>query len=169
MGGAKTSARTKAAIKTKAAKNAKRAKATTTIKNKEQPQPGQEWWKTMAPLFVKRFADDDPKLTAGAKRNRNLHPHVAVAELDPTGRSNCKQCGEIIQPKGKLRMNMMLECEKGYRFACTLHEACFWQHRESKKISYDNIFIKPGVESKEINMIKAKFDARDKEETNIAA
>jgi hypothetical protein len=163
MGGTKSS-KTLGTI----AKPAKAKRPSKSTKKREQPA-GQEWWRTMSTPYLKRFADDDPTLTPGAKRNRNQHPYVAVAELDPSGRSKCKQCGESIQPKGLLRMTMMLECEKGYRFSCTLHEPCFWKHRESAKLDYDDVFVKPGVESKDKDMIKAKFDARSTEETKTVA
>jgi hypothetical protein len=168
MGRAKKSAMiAKKAVITQASKqkNAKlvsssKKSSMTVIKTKTE-RTGQEWWKTMSTLYVKRFPDDDPTLTAGAKRNRSQHPHIAMAELDPSGRSKCKQCGELISPKGQLRMTLMLECEKGYRFHCTLHEQpCFWQHRESRNINYADVLMKPGVTAQLQEMIQAKFAAR---------
>ena len=89
----------------------------------------------MLHLSIKRFDDNDPTLTAGAKRNRLQHPYVAIVERDPSGRSACKHCGVVIQPKGVIRISLMMECHKGYRNPCTLHESCFWKHREFEKIN----------------------------------
>ena len=100
-------------------------------------------WNTMSHLYVKRFRDDDPTLTPGAMRDREQHPHPAIVELDPSGRSTCKLCGEKI-PKGTLRLSLMLECHKGYRNLCTLHENCFWKHPETKKLEVNDIFLKSG-------------------------
>jgi hypothetical protein len=174
MGRAKKSAMiAKKAVSTKASKqkNAKlvsSSKKSSTVSKEKTERTGQEeWWKTMSTLYVKRFPDDDPTLTAGAKRNRSQHPHIAMAELDPSGRSKCKQCGELITPKGQLRMTLMLECEKGYRFHCTLHEhPCFWQHRESRNINYVDVLMKPGVTAQKQEMIQAKFAARNKSCSN---
>ena len=99
------------------------------IKNKKK----QKGWNTMSHLQLKRFADDDPSLTAGARRDRVKHPHVAVAELDPSGRAACKHCGDLI-PKGAVRLGLWLECHKGYRNLCTLHETCCWKYPETRKL-----------------------------------
>jgi hypothetical protein len=88
---------------------------------------------TMSHLFLKRFSDSDPTLTPGAKRNRADNPHVAIAELDPSGRAGCKLCGEKIR-KDTVRMKFMLECHKGYRIPCTLHSDCFVRHPETVKL-----------------------------------
>jgi hypothetical protein len=129
------------------------------MKNADRPGGGE--WNNMSHLHVKRFTDDDPTLTPGARRNRMQHPHIALIELDPSGRSKCKQCGITIAPKGMLRMGIMLECEKGYRFLCTLHEQCFWHHPESYKITWDDVLVKPGVTTEERAIIQARFAARD--------
>jgi hypothetical protein len=84
-------------------------------------------------LFLKRFADNDPTLTPGAKRDRAKHPHLAIAEIDPSGRATCKLCGEMIA-KSTLRFGLMLECHKGYRNLRTLHPDCFWRHPETTKL-----------------------------------
>ena len=103
----------------------------TAVKAKETKT--KKGWNTMSHLHLKRFADDDPTLTAGAKRDRVKHPHLAVAELDPSGRAACKGCGETI-PKSSLRFGLWLECHKGYRNLCTLHTECFWKHSETQKL-----------------------------------
>ncbi|CAJ1951512.1 unnamed protein product [Cylindrotheca closterium] len=92
-------------------------------------------WNDMSHLFLKRFADNDATLTAGAKRDRLKHPHLVVAEYDPSGRSKCKLCGNKIAKKD-LRFTLFLECHKGYRNACTLHQDCFWKHPETAKLEY---------------------------------
>jgi hypothetical protein len=117
-------------------------------------------WNGMSHLYLKRFRDDDPMLTEGAKRNRAKFPYVAIAEMDPSGRALCKLCGERIHPKGStLRMGLMLECHKGYRNLCTLHASpCFWQHPETKKLaSLDEIYIHPNVATKHKEMIAKQF------------
>jgi len=81
-----------------------------------------------------RTADDDPALTAGAKRDRKKHPHLVIAEHDPSGRAKCKLCGDRIA-KSELRFTLFLECHKGYRNPCTLHDGCFWKHPESSKVT----------------------------------
>jgi hypothetical protein len=111
----------------------------------------------MSHLTLKRFQDDDPTLTDGAKRNRASFPYVAVAELDPSGRSRCKLCGSII-PKGVLRLGLMLECHKGYRMPCTLHEECFWKHPEAKKLeSAREIFVRSNVNESQKKAIEKHF------------
>jgi hypothetical protein len=65
-------------------------------------------WNSMLHLSIKRFDDNDPTLTAGAKRDRLKHPHVVVVERDPSGRSICKHCGIVIQPKGVTRISLMM-------------------------------------------------------------
>lgn len=109
-------------------------------------------------LFVKRFRDDDPSLTPGARRDRKARPHVAIAEKDPSGRSRCKLCGDMIS-KGALRLGLMMECEKGYRNLCTLHEECFWKHRETPKLVPTDVFMKVGVDDEEKERIRAGFKA----------
>ncbi|CAB9510429.1 expressed unknown protein [Seminavis robusta] len=104
----------------------------TAVKAKETKTKG---WNTMSHLSIKRFADSDPTLTAGAKRDRAKHPHVAVAELDPSGRATCKLCGDKIT-KSTLRFGLFMECHKGYRNLCTLHPECFWKHPETKKLEH---------------------------------
>jgi hypothetical protein len=114
-------------------------------------------WNNMSHLSLKRFDDNDPTLTDGAKRNRASNPHVAVAEVDPSGRSRCKLCGSII-PKGVLRFGLMLECHKGYRMLCTLHEECFWEHPESRKLeSAEEIFVRPNVNELQKKAIEEDF------------
>jgi hypothetical protein len=119
-------------------------------------------WNNMLHLSMKRFADNDPTLTPGARRNRQLLPHVAVIEKATSGRSKCKQCGVEIQPKGTIRIVLMMECNKGYRNPCTLHETCFWKHREFGKIdTVDEIYIHPSIVSDDPNFsdrFKRTFD-----------
>jgi hypothetical protein len=156
-----TKATNNAKLSSSASSRSKRRMTTSSsvfVKKADRPGGG---WNTMSHLHVKRFADNDPTLTAGAKRNRTQYPHIALVELDPSGRSKCKQCGETIAPKGILRMGIMLECEKGYRFLCTLHEKCFWHHPESHKITFDDVLVKPGVTTEARAMIQARFAARD--------
>ena len=116
----------------------------------------------MSHLYLKRFADDDPTLTAGARRDRIQHPHAAVAELDPSGRAVCKRCGERI-PKSSLRLCLWLECHKGYRNLCTLHEACFWKHPETRKLtSVNEIVLHKGLDATQVERIRADFAAFSK-------
>jgi hypothetical protein len=115
-------------------------------------------WNDMSHLSIKRFQDDDPSLTAGAKRNRALTPYVAVAEKDPSGRSKCKLCGSLI-PKGELRLGLMVECHKGYRVLCTLHETCFWKHPETPKLEFHEIFFRPNVEATKKSQMETEFEA----------
>lgn len=111
----------------------------------------------MSHLVLKRFADDDPTLTAGARRDRVKHPHVAVAELDPSGRAVCKLCGDNI-PKGTVRLCLWLECHKGYRNLCTLHNACFWQHEETKKLAnVEEIAFHEQLSQTQIDEIRDQF------------
>ena len=113
-------------------------------------------WNDMSHLSLKRFADDDPSLTAGAKRDRARHPFPACAAVDPSGRSACKRCGATI-PKGVLRLSLLLECHKGYRNLCTLHDYCFWQHPETKKLrGVDEISMK-GLDGKQRARVRAAF------------
>ena len=111
----------------------------------------------MSHLFLKRFADKDPTLTPGARRDRVQHPHVATAELDPSGRATCKLCGERIA-KDSLRLSLWLECHKGYRNACTLHYECFWKHSETKKLEcVEEISFTSGLTKDQIGRIQADF------------
>jgi hypothetical protein len=129
-------------------------------------------WNDMSHLSLKRFRDDDPTLTPGAKRNRSRFNYLAIAELDPSGRAICKLCGERIQPKGTLRMGLMLECHKGYRNLCTLHaSSCFWQHPETKKLtSLDEVYIQPNVvEANDKEMIARKLEEMIQEKSNVFA
>ena len=122
-------------------------------KSKKKSKEKTTSWNEMSHLCIKRVHDDD--LTPGARRDREAHPYVALAEKDPSGRSQCKRCGE----KGCLRMGLMMECGKGYRSLCTLHDACFWQHPETKKLVYDELFIRQGVDGIENERIKSGFDS----------
>ena len=116
-------------------------------------------WNDMSHLSIKRFHDDDPLLTQGARRNRAKQPFVACAQMDPSGRSKCKLCGDLI-PKGTLRLCLMMECHKGYRNLCTLHPACFWQHPETKKLdSIEEIAILDGVSEQDLVAIRADFES----------
>mmetsp|Transcript_22538 Transcript_22538/g.39951 ORF Transcript_22538/g.39951 Transcript_22538/m.39951 type:complete len:189 (-) Transcript_22538:17-583(-) len=124
-------------------------------------------WNNMSHLCIKRFKDDDPTLTAGAKRDRALRPYVAVAEMDPSGRAKCKSCGEKLQ-RGNLRLGLMMECHKGYRNLCTLHPECFWKHPETQKLDVvDEIFVRKGVSEEIRDGIKKNFNLlhTKKEET----
>ena len=114
----------------------------------------------MSHLSLKRFADDDPTLTAGAHRDRtDKHPFVACAEVDPSGRAVCKLCGGRI-PKGTLRLSLMLECHKGYRNQCTLHQECFWKHPETKKLTtVDEIVIQKGVDKAQALTVRDRFQS----------
>jgi hypothetical protein len=123
--------------------NKKAMKQTLDDDNNEREKTG---WNDMLHLSIKRFNDDDSTLTDGAKRNRVKYPHIATAEYAKSGRSICKHCGTAIQPKGTVRMNFMMECHKGYRTACTVHELCFWKHREVSKLNFvDEIYIHPQI------------------------
>jgi len=113
-------------------------------------------WNDMSHLSLKRFADDDPSLTAGAKRDRDRHPFPACAEVDPSGRSACKRCGATIS-KGVLRLSLLLECHKGYRNLCTLHENCFWQHPETKKLSSVGEISMKGLDGTQRARVRASF------------
>jgi hypothetical protein len=111
--------------------------------------------KLLSHLFLKRFADNDPKLTDGANRNRTKNPHVAVVELDPSGRAKCKLCATVI-PKGDVRVTLMLECHKGYRFPATLHETCFYKHPETTKLtSMKEILVRANVSDSQKHKIEA--------------
>ena len=123
----------KGATGTKMGKEGKAVKADASASVKKSTVQEKKKWNTMSHLYLKRFADDDPTLTAGAKRDRVKHPHLAVAELDPSGRAQCKLCGEKIT-KSTLRFGLWLECHKGYRNLCTLHPNCFWKHPETNKL-----------------------------------
>ena len=130
------------------------------VTKEDPPAKKDKAWNDMSHLSLKRFQDDDPTLTEGAKRNRKEYPFVALAELDPSGRALCKLCGQRIQPKHTLRMGLMLECHKGYRNLCTLHASpCFWEHPETIKLtSLDEIYIHPNVvEAKHKEMIAEQF------------
>ena len=113
----------------------------------------------MSHLTVKRFGDDDPTLSAGAKRNRAATPYSAVAEIDPSGRSACKLCGSIIHKKS-LRLSLMLECHKGYRVLCTLHEECFWKHPESTKLDLADVFFRANLAASQKVTIQKQFAER---------
>jgi len=135
----------------------KAAAASTIQKTKKEDSPKKKTWNDMSHLQLKRFADDDPTLTAGAKRDRAKHPHPATAELDPSGRAVCKRCGDRIE-KGSLRLSLMLECHKGYRNVCTLHPDCFWKHTETKKLtSLDEIGGMEGLDQEQQDIINARF------------
>ena len=114
-------------------------------------------WNDMSHLSLKRFADDDDSLTPGAKRNRAAVKYDAVAEMDPSGRSRCKACGETL-PKGVVRLVLQLQCHKGYKIPCTLHPSCFWDHIETKKLkTVDEIHFKNNVSDHEKERIHADF------------
>lgn len=119
-------------------------------------------WNDMSHLFLKRFADTDATLTPGAKRDRlNKHPHLVVAEYDPSGRSKCKLCGNMIA-KSELRFALFLECHKGYRNACTLHEDCFWKHPETKKVdSMKDIHLAASLSQESRTCITKAFKAHN--------
>eukprot|EP00980_Cylindrotheca_fusiformis_P004563 scaffold975_cov90-Cylindrotheca_fusiformis.AAC.6 len=120
-------------------------------------------WNDMNHLFLKRFPDDSPSLTPGAKKDRMKHPHIVVAELDPTGRAKCKLCGDKI-PKSDVRMVLFLECHKGYRNACTLHASCFWKHPERTKIdSAKEIHFSKALSKDVISKISKQFDDEKQE------
>eukprot|EP00039_Didymoeca_costata_P003461 m.67907 g.67907 ORF g.67907 m.67907 type:complete len:154 (-) comp11918_c0_seq1:155-616(-) len=100
-------------------------------------------WNTMGHLHIKRFAVSE--LTPGAKRSHAQHPYEVLVELDPSGRSLCKLCGEKIC-KGSCRVGLMMQCHKGYKNLCTLHMNCFFKHPESSKLSDSKEFcFRPGV------------------------
>jgi hypothetical protein len=123
--------------------------AATTIKPK---------WNTMSHLYLKRFSDNDPTLTAGAKRNRAENPHIVVAEVDPSGRATCKLCGDVIT-KGSVRVRFMLECHKGYRMPCTLHSDCFDRHPERAKLQdLKEIHLTSKLSKEQINDIIDRFE-----------
>lgn len=123
-------------------------------------------WNDMSHMSIKRFPDGDPILRPGALRNRATFPYVALAELDPSGRASCKLCGSSME-KGALRMGLMMECHAGYRSLCTLHTECFWEHPETKKLQWDDIFVRPNVDHAEKEMLKQEFDAFSDKKTNI--
>lgn len=127
----------------------------------------------MSHMSIKRFDDNDPKLTPGAKRNRALHPYVACIEVDPSGRSKCKSCGTMLM-KDTIRYALMMECHQGYRGLCTLHEECFYQHPETKKIyDFNEIYIKNktassskknntscnSIDANQVIQLKERFDS----------
>lgn len=132
-----------------------------TKKTKEQH------WNSMSHLVLKRFRDDDPTLTDGARRGRIKHPLVAKAELDPSGRAVCKLCGERIA-KGTLRLCLFLECHKGYRNQCTLHaNECFWRHPETKKLeNIDEIVIAKELGEDHVKGLKQRYAFFHKELVN---
>ena len=122
-------------------------------------------WNTMSHLFLKRFADDDATLTPGAKRDRKKHPHIAIAELDPSGRASCKLCGGTIS-KSSLRFGLMLECHKGYRNLCTLHPDCFWKHPEISKLdNIQEIHLSPKLTKEQSASIVSTFEKQKKKVT----
>jgi hypothetical protein len=112
----------------------------------------------MKHLYLKRFRDDCPSLTSGAKRDRTKHPHLVVVEPDPSGLAKCKLCGEKIA-KSELRFVLFLECHKGYRIACTLHKSCFWEHPERRKLeSVKEIHFSPVLSKDTASEIVKTFD-----------
>jgi hypothetical protein len=116
------------------------------------------FYNTMSHLLLKRFADNDPTLTAGAKRDRTKYPYVAIAQMDPSGRATCKLCGEKIA-KAALRFGLMLECHKGYRNLCTLHPDCFWIHPETTKlVDAKEIHRAPNLSKDDGIMIDERFE-----------
>lgn len=112
----------------------------------------------MSHLEYKRFDDKDPKLTAGARRNRAQNPHVSLVELDPSGRAQCKSCGERLV-KGQIRHVLMLECHKGYRNACTLHVECFWRHPQvvERLKSLEELHIDSAVSPEQVDALHKRF------------
>lgn len=118
-------------------------------------------WNDMSHMSVKRFRDDDPTLTAGAKRNRAAAPYAALVEVDPSGRSACKLCGSPIE-KGVLRLGLMMECHKGFRTLCTLHEDCFWKHPETKKLMVTDVFFRPNVDASQKEAVQKRFSELEK-------
>lgn len=141
---------------------AKKAGISPIIKKNKKKGSKAKAWNTMSHLFLKRFADNDATLTPGAKRDRKKHPHVAIAELDPSGRSSCKLCGDTIS-KSSLRFGMMLECHKGYRILCTLHPDCFWKHPEISKLdTVQEIHMSPKLTKEQSASIVAIFDKQKK-------
>lgn len=126
------------------------------VSRKSQQSKKKQKWNSMSHLVLKRFPDTDPTLTAGARRDRVKHPHVAIVEKDPSGRSACKLCGHKI-PKGDIRFGLMLECHKGYRILCTLHQDCAWKHKETKKLTLSDLFFKSDIDSAQRELVRAAF------------
>lgn len=135
----------------------RKTKADTSHRSPYQGGDDGKTWNSMSHLSIKRFSDDDPSLTAGAKRDRIKHPCVAKAELDPSGRAVCKLCGDRI-PKGALRLCLFLECHKGYRNICTLHSECFWKHPETVKLeSVDEIAMDKTLDDARVEYVHEQF------------
>ena len=156
-GGSKANTAVAGSSKTSKSKDVAVVKASCSpiIKKKENSK---KVWNTMSHLSLKRFADNDPTLTAGAKRDRLKHPHLAVAELDVSGRALCKLCGEKID-KASLRFGLYLECHKGYRNLCALHSECFWKHPETQKLQQaKEIHTSPTLTKEQCESIVKKFD-----------
>lgn len=144
-----------------------KSSASASARTKKTTEESKKGWNTMSHLYLKRFADDDPTLTAGAKRDRTKHPHVAIAELDPSGRAQCKQCGDKI-PKSSLRFDLWLECHKGYRNLCTLHPDCFWKHPETNKLNdAKEIHIASDLTKEQRATILETFDQMEHEKSSV--
>lgn len=126
---------------------------------RKSPKKKSQGWNTMSHLSLKRFADDDETLPAGARRDRVQHPDLVTAEPDPSGRALCKWCGDRIS-KDSLRLCLWLECHRGYRNACTLHYDCFWRHPETQKLErVEEIALKDGLDKDQITRIQTDFEA----------
>ena len=59
-----------------------------------------------------------------------------------------------------MRFGLMLECHKGYRNLCTLHKDCFWKHKETKKLTFDDLFFKPNIDAAEKEAVRVQFEER---------
>ena len=141
-------------------KEDKKAPAKKAVQTKKSPK--NKSWNTMSHLLLKRFADDDATLTAGAKRDRQKHPHIAIAELDPSGRAKCKLCGDKLN-KSSVRFGLFLECHKGYRNLCTLHPECFWKHPETQKLEdTKELYLSPKLTQEQSSNILQQFAERKK-------
>lgn len=66
------------------------------------------------------------KLHDEAEEKRQSRPRIPYAEVDPSGRAKCKECGEIME-KGSLRVVLGREVEFGNQFRTMpiqVHPAC---------------------------------------------
>lgn len=95
------------------------------------PRPAKGEFNDMMHLFVKRFADDDPRLKPGAKKRV---PHDATVDYTPRSGSSCKSCRKSIET-GSLRVGLMMQCHRGYKCCAYVHGEgdCFWKHRDAPR------------------------------------
>lgn len=78
--------------------------------------------------MIKRFASNE--LGESASRRPG---HDWETDYAKSSRAMCRVCKKNIE-KGEVRIALMLQDDEGYKSANWTHLACFWKHKETKKL-----------------------------------